>query len=146
MKTTLVKIVFTSVLISVVFIGKLNGNTCVEHNNVYTSVKEGSTNTNTNDHRRKIRLGFTAPSAMHRQLLLTEDENASNEIDWGYDGEYYETEYDDMYWLIEGGLFTIQGTDIIDESSNFTIGFHTNDSGLNTIRIDVLENIGDGLY
>jgi hypothetical protein len=83
---------------------------------------------------------------MHRQLLLTEDENASNGIDWGYDGEYYETEYDDMYWLIEGGLFTIQGTDIIDESSNFTIGFHTNHSGLNTIRIDVLENIGDGLY
>ncbi|MCT4629950.1 T9SS type A sorting domain-containing protein [Winogradskyella sp.] len=101
------------------------------------------TTQNQDDDRRKIRLGFTAPNTLHRQLLLTEDENATSGIDWGYDGEYYATEYDDMYWLIEGQLFTIQGTDIIDENSSFPLGFHTNIDGVSTIGIDALENIDD---
>lgn len=95
------------------------------------------------DNRRKIRLGFTANSTLHRQLLLTEDQNATPGIDWGYDGAYYATIYDDMYWLIEGELFTIQGTNVVDETSNFPLGFHTAESGMNTIGIDALENIED---
>ncbi len=97
----------------------------------------------TNDLRRKIRLGFTAPSTMHRQLLLTEDENATPGIDWGYDGAYLETDYADMYWLIEDQLFTIQGTNAVDESTNFPIGFHILNDGIATIGIDALENISD---
>ncbi|WP_299364376.1 T9SS type A sorting domain-containing protein [Winogradskyella sp.] len=97
----------------------------------------------TNDLRRKIRLGFTAPSTMHRQLLLTEDENATPGIDWGYDGAYYETDYADMYWLIENQFFTIQGTNVVNEDSNFPLGFHINNDGISTIGIDALENISD---
>lgn len=107
------------------------------------SVDQNNTYNTNNDDRRKIRLGFTATSTMHRQLLLTEDENATAGIDWGYDGAYYATQYDDMYWLIEGELFTIQGTDVVNETSNFPLGFHIAESGLNTIRIDALENIAD---
>ncbi|NRB82547.1 MAG: T9SS type A sorting domain-containing protein [Winogradskyella sp.] len=95
------------------------------------------------DNRRKIRLGFTANSTLHRQLLLTEDQNATPGIDWGYDGAYYATIYDDMYWLIEGELFTIQGTNVVDETSIFPLGFHIAQSGMNTIGIDALENIED---
>ncbi|WP_422107965.1 T9SS type A sorting domain-containing protein [Winogradskyella sp.] len=95
------------------------------------------------DLRRKIRLGFTAPSTIHRQLLLTEDENASSGIDWGYDSEYLTTDYEDMYWLIEDQLFIIQGTDIIDEYSSFPLGFHTHNDGMSTIGIDGLENISE---
>jgi hypothetical protein len=128
--------VFTSVLFSIVVSGISFANN--------SSIQENSLSQNTpTDNRRKIRLGFTAPSTMHRQLLLTEDANATPGIDWGYDGAYYETEYDDMYWLIEGQLFTIQGTNNLDEFSNFKLGFHTNDSGMNTIGIDALENISE---
>jgi len=135
MKSMMLKIVFTSVLFSVVFNGTLLAN-----NN---STQENSSYDSSDDDRRKIRIGFTAPSTMHRQLLLTEDFNATSGIDWGYDGEYYATEYDDMYWLIEDQLFTIQGTNLVDEYSNFPIGFHTNDDGMNTIKIDDLENISE---
>ncbi|MFC0605046.1 T9SS type A sorting domain-containing protein [Winogradskyella pulchriflava] len=142
MKVSNLKLTITTVLVSLVFIGKSFANTTVVNENVSIS-QENSSFSIPNDNRRKIRLGFTAPSTMHRQLLLTEDANATSGIDWGYDGEYYETEYDDMYWLIEGQLFTIQGTNIVDETSNFPLGFHINDSGLNTIGIDALENISD---
>lgn len=138
MKTAILKLVFTSVLVSVIFTRKSFANSNASLESTY------SLNENTpDDNRRKIRLGFTAPNSMHRQLLLTEDENATSGIDWGYDGEYYATEYDDMYWLIEGELFTIQGTNVVDEYSSFPIGFHTNDSGINTINIDALENFSE---
>lgn len=143
MKTSIFKIVSATVFVSVVFVGKSFANNVVKVGSAY-AVNDSSTAFNlSHDERRKIRLGFTAPSTMHRQLLLTEDENATSGIDWGYDGEYYATEYDDMYWLIEGQLFTIQGTNIVNEASNFPIGFHTNDSGMNTIGIDALENISE---
>ncbi|WP_369994126.1 T9SS type A sorting domain-containing protein [Winogradskyella sp.] len=139
MKTSVINIVFAAVVISVVFIGESFAISSLEQSNA-CSLNENNTPV---DNRRKIRLGFTGPSTMHRQLLLTEDENATSGIDWGYDGAYYATPYDDMYWLIDGQLFTIQGIDVVDESSNFAIGFHTNEDGMNTIGIDALENFSE---
>lgn len=136
MKSSTLNIVFVSVLFSVFFIGNSFAF------NV-SSNSESSLDNAFNDNRRKIRLGFTAPSTMNRQLLLTEDDSATSGIDWGYDGAYYATQYADMYWLIEGQLFTIQGTNVVDESSSFPIGFHTNNDGISTIQIDQLENISD---
>ncbi|WP_299116658.1 T9SS type A sorting domain-containing protein [uncultured Winogradskyella sp.] len=143
MKATTLKIAFTSALVSVVFIGTSFANNTSLHE-VTELLNENSVTPNTfDDSRRKIRIGFTAPNTLHRQLLLTEDENATSGIDWGYDAAYYATEYDDMYWLIEGQMFTIQGTNIVNEASNFPLGFHTNDNGLSTIGIDALENISN---
>ncbi|WP_412560378.1 T9SS type A sorting domain-containing protein [Winogradskyella sp. MIT101101] len=141
MKTSTLKIVFRLLLVSIIFIGESFANDRATYDSSYSASEKSSYFNSPDDNRRKIRLGFTAPSTMHRQLLLTEDENATSGIDWGYDGEYYETEYDDMYWLIEGQLFTIQGTNVVDETSNFPLGFHTNDDGMNSIGIDALENI-----
>jgi hypothetical protein len=143
MKTTLFKILFTSVLLSVVFMGKSFANAVDSKSSGYTLSKTSTTTNSNYDNRRKLRIGFTASSSLHRQLLLTEDENATSGIDWGYDGECYESNFDDMYWLIQGQLFTIQGTDDVNESSNFPIGFHILESGNNTIRIDGLENFSD---
>ncbi|MBV7268604.1 T9SS type A sorting domain-containing protein [Winogradskyella luteola] len=143
MKATILKIAFASVLISVVFIGKSFANTNTLQYDICVSNKNSAISNSYNDNRRKIRIGFTAPNTLHRQLLLTEDTNATSGIDWGYDGAYYVTEYDDMYWLIEGQMFTIQGTDIVDETSSFPLGFHTNTDGLSTIGIDGLENISE---
>ncbi len=97
------------------------------------------------DLRPKLRLGFTAPNMLHRQLLLTVDENATEGIDWGYEGEYYETDWDDMYWLLEGQKFTIIGTNIIDETIVLPLGFHTNTNGDNIIKLDGLENFYEDL-
>ena len=139
MKTFVKNIVFTTALISIVFIGESFAISSAEQSNAY-SLNENNSSV---DNRRKIRLGFTGPSTMHRQLLLTEDVNATSGIDWGYDSAYFETGHDDIYWLIEGQFFIIQGTDVIEESSNFPLGFHTYTNGLNTIGIDALENFSD---
>ncbi len=143
MKATILKIAFASVLISVVFIGKSFANTNILQYNICVSNENSVISNSYDDNRRKIRIGFTAPNTLHRQLLLTEDTNATSGIDWGYDGAYYVTEYDDMYWLIEGQMFTIQGTDVVDETSSFPLGFHTSTDGLSTIGIDGLENISE---
>ena len=94
-----------------------------------------------NDTRMKIRLGFNSVNTLRRQLLITVDENASSDYDWGYDSKYIDTQVDDMYWLINSEKYTIQGIDNIDEETTIPLGIHTNKDGINSIAIDELENI-----
>ena len=97
------------------------------------------------DNRLKIRLGVNTVNGIHRQLLVTQDTNATSGHDWGYDGETTEDQMDDMYWMIEGNKFIIQGTDVIDVNTVLPIGIHTDDAGNNTFTIDALENVPDNL-
>ena len=97
------------------------------------------------DNRLKIRLGVNTVNGIHRQLLVTQDSHATAGHDWGYDGEITESQMDDMYWMIEGNKFIIQGTDVIDVNTVLPIGIHTDDAGNNTFTIDALENVPDNL-
>ncbi|UAB75452.1 LamG-like jellyroll fold domain-containing protein [Mesoflavibacter sp. SCSIO 43206] len=97
------------------------------------------------DNRLKIRLGINTVNGIHRQLLVTQDSHATPSHDWGYDGEIKQHQVDDMYWMIEGKKFIIQGTDVIDVNTVLPIGIHTDDSGNNTFTIDALENVPDNL-
>jgi hypothetical protein len=94
-----------------------------------------------NDTRMKIRLGFNSVNTLRRQLLITVDENATSNYDWGYDSKYIDTQVDDMYWLINNEKYTIQGIDKIDNETTIPLGLHTNKDGFNSIAIDELENI-----
>lgn len=111
------------------------------------SAEENYTTTNYNpvgeDLRMKFRIGFNSVNTIHRQLLLTVDENATAGIDWGYDGHVYEDQMDDMFWMIDDEKFTIQGTDIIDVSTVVPIGLRLLSTGQNGISIDHLENVPD---
>jgi len=95
------------------------------------------------DNRMKIRIGFDSFNEIHRQLLLTVDENASSGVDWGYDGPQNRLEIDDMFWLIEGEKYGIQGIDQVTAETVIPLGVHVRDNGLNSIRIDHLENVPD---
>ncbi|PSG93406.1 T9SS type A sorting domain-containing protein, partial [Mesoflavibacter zeaxanthinifaciens] len=97
------------------------------------------------DNRLKIRLGINTVNGIHRQLLVTKDSHATVGEDWGYDGVNNEDQVDDMYWMIEGNKYIIQGTDVIDVNTVLPIGIHTDDSGNNTFTIDALENVPDNL-
>lgn len=119
-------------------------------NSVFTknnTTKKGkiSNTTLSSDTRRKLRIGFNSVNSIHRQLLLTEDINATPAHDWGYDALYIDTQVDDMYWMIENKKYGIQGIDQIDESTIIPLGIHTKNDGLNTITIDKLENIADNV-
>lgn len=98
-----------------------------------------------NDSRMKIRLGFTSVNNIHRQILVTVDENSTTGIDFGYDAETFENHQDDMYWMIDDRKFLIQGLDILDQDSALPLGLHTGVDGISTILIDGLENIPETL-
>ncbi|NRA91453.1 MAG: T9SS type A sorting domain-containing protein, partial [Psychroserpens sp.] len=97
------------------------------------------------DGRMKFRIGMYSINEINRQLLLTIDPNASTDFDLGYDGEILENQLDDMYWMINGNKYVIQGSDEAEVDSVYPIGIHTDSDGLNTISINALENVPDDL-
>ena len=99
----------------------------------------------TTDVRPKFRIGFDAPQINHRQLLLTIDENCTDGVDWGYDGQTPQVLADDMYWLINNTEYVIQGTDSVFIGKEIPLGVVTTNGGVITIKIDALENPIEGL-
>jgi len=97
------------------------------------------------DERPKIRLGFNSVNTLHRQLLITIDENTTSDYDWGYDAPHNDRQIDDMYWMLDNDKYTIQGINEINEQTILPIGLHTRNDGLNNISIDKLENIPNNL-
>lgn len=95
------------------------------------------------DGRMKFRIGFDSFNGIHRQLLLTIDSNATPDVDWGYDGKLNEEQMDDMFWMIEGGKYVIQGSNEALPETIVPLGIHVRDDGLNSITIDHLENVPD---
>ncbi|WP_299887326.1 LamG-like jellyroll fold domain-containing protein [uncultured Lacinutrix sp.] len=114
-------------------------------NSVFIRNDSYNSTTNDDDNRMKIRLGFDSVSTYHRQLLVTEDNNATPQIDFGYDAETNETQKDDMYWMIDNKKFIIQGIDTIDSTTILPLGIHTDIDGVNSFKIDELINVPSSL-
>jgi len=105
--------------------------------------KEGSESPDTT--RPQLRLGFNSVNTIHRQLLLTIDENATVAYDWAYDAALYYQQMDDLYWMIDSEKYNIQGSDDLEAQSTYALGIKTKTSGTNTITIDMLDNIPEDL-
>jgi hypothetical protein len=95
----------------------------------------------TNDLRPKFRIGFDAPKIDHRQILLTIDNRASYNVDWGFDALMYQVFEDDMYWMLENKKYCIQAVDSIIFEKQIALGVQTLTGGEITIKIDKLENV-----
>lgn len=108
---------------------------------ILTIVSSAFAQSNTNsDTRLKIRLGFNTTANTHRQLLVTQDSNATPGIDFGYDAVLYDNFENDMFWLIEGQKFVSQGIDVINFNTVLPLGIQT-EEGISTILIDELCNV-----
>jgi hypothetical protein len=101
--------------------------------------------TETNDVRPKIRLLFDSPKGYHRQLLIGADENTTNDFDLGYDGFLADVGSEDMYWLVQGGKFVIQGVPNFNKDQEFPLGLKVSEAGVIRINIDELENLDEGI-
>ncbi len=112
---------------------------------VKNGVNTSTINNPTEDNRMKIRLGLNSVNAMNRQILVTVDENASPELDYGYDGKQTENQMDDMYWMISDEKHVIQGIDRIETTTILPLGVHTSLDGINTFKIDELVNVPTNL-
>ncbi|SDX64692.1 Por secretion system C-terminal sorting domain-containing protein [Lutibacter oricola] len=111
-----------------------------------TFLRGGTTNRSNGaftDLRPKIRVGFDGPEIDHRQLLLTVDENTTEQVDYGYDAEIYDIINDDMYWLIGDGKFVIQAVGELSSESEIPLGIRSVKGGLLKIKIDEVENLDD---
>ena len=93
------------------------------------------------DPRLKIKIGLNSISYYHRQLLVTVDENATINKDWGYDANIYDLQLDDMFWTLDNEKFVIQGIDAINQSTILPLGIQTSTDGNNKISIESLENV-----
>jgi len=100
-----------------------------------------TTNTgNEPDDRIKIRIGFNSVNSMVRQLLVTADPNATENVDFGYDAILYDNHKDDLFWMIDDDKYVIQGISQFDIETVLPLGIRVANDGLNTIKLDAVEN------
>ena len=97
------------------------------------------------DPRMKFRIGIYTVNTIQRQLLLTIDPNATTAVDLGYDGLLNEAQMDDMYWMIDGEKYIIQGSNDTEIDTTYPLGITTDTDGINTISINALENVPDSI-
>ncbi|MBR9847328.1 MAG: T9SS type A sorting domain-containing protein [Algicola sp.] len=93
----------------------------------------------------KFRFGIYTVNTIQRQLLLTIDPNATTAVDLGYDGILNESQMDDMYWMIDGDKYIIQGSNDAEIDTTYPLGITTDTDGINTISINALENVPDSM-
>lgn len=91
--------------------------------------------TNTSDDRTKLRLEFTSPNGIARELLLTIDENTSLEYDTAYDGKNSDASTDDMNWIIEDENYVIQGIPSIEEETILPLHVKLSETGNMSIKL-----------
>lgn len=93
------------------------------------------------DDRWKFRIGFDTPNRIHRQLLLTVDQNSTYGYDRLYDGRQYDLMTDDMVFKNGTEKLTIQALPFIVPDLELPLEIKMGASGTFTISIDSLENV-----
>ncbi|MDT0691033.1 LamG-like jellyroll fold domain-containing protein [Salegentibacter sp. F188] len=99
----------------------------------------------TEENKSRIRLNFQSPLGYHRQILLGVDKNTSNGFDLGYDALLNDYNLEDMFWLIDGWEYVIQGVGHVNPEQVLPIGLRIEKQGEFKILIDELENISESV-
>ena len=95
------------------------------------------------DTRPKIRLVYESPKGFNRQILVTADENTTNDFDLGYDAMLNDNNAEDMYWYIKDHEFVIQGVPNFNKDQVLPLGVKLKEKGELTIKINALDYIKD---
>lgn len=93
------------------------------------------------DLREKFRIGFDSPSAYHRQLLMTIDENTTFGYDRAYDAVIDNHPQEDMMWMLDDEKAIILGVPAIENDRKFPLRIGLPMDGEISIGVDALENI-----
>jgi hypothetical protein len=93
------------------------------------------------DEFKRIRLGYHSHNKYHRQVLLGfMNQNATSDIDYGYDGLNMDDYPNDMYFLNGENQLVIQGEGFFKEDASYPLGVKTDGEGKVTFMIDDVEN------
>lgn len=97
----------------------------------------------------KIRLGFNTRNGYHRQVLLGfMNDNASSEIDPGYDAVHIDSQVNDMYFLHNQTKLVIQGDGYFNSENIYPIAVKADAAGNVKFMLDEVENMesNQGIY
>ena len=90
----------------------------------------------------KIRLGFNTHDNNHRQILLGfMNENATDELDYGYDSSSFDDNPSDMYFWNNNTGLGIQGVGSFSDTAILPLGVKSDATGLVQFKLDDVENI-----
>lgn len=91
---------------------------------------------------KKIRLGMTSPDQFHREILIGfMEENATDQIDPGYDAVNFDPQPSDFYFMNTNQKLTISGEGFLDIDKFYPLGITTSLEGNVTITMDDKENM-----
>ena len=93
----------------------------------------------------KLWLKFKSPEGYHRQILVTADPATSDGFDLGYDAPLIDNYSEDMFWLISGSKFVIQGVPDFASTRVLPLAIKTAVNGEFRILIDDMDNVPDNL-
>lgn len=92
----------------------------------------------------KIRLGFNTRNNYHRQVLLGfMNENASSEIEPGYDAIHIDSQVNDMYFIHDETKLVIQGDGYFNTENIYPLAVKTDAAGNVKFMIDEVQNFDE---
>ena len=97
------------------------------------------------DNNQFIRLDFITPDNATRQLVIgfMDNTNATDGVDYGYDGLNTDSFPNDMSFNIEGEKYIIQGVGSFDATKSYPLDINVSNGGNIEIRLNSLENFSD---
>ncbi|WP_412985794.1 hypothetical protein [Pontimicrobium sp. IMCC45349] len=92
-----------------------------------------------------VRINCETPNGYVRQLLLgfTDDNTATDGVDYGYDGPCVDNFPDDLNWIIEDNRYVIQGVGAFDNTKQYPLGIFLQNSGSINISLLSIENFNN---
>ncbi len=110
-----------------------------------TTETANTTATTNSDDRTKLRLEYTAPNGIARELLLTIDEHTTLDYDTAYDGKNSDAVTDDMNWIIEDENYVIQGIPAIEEDTVLPLNLKLSETGSIAIKLLSAMNLPENM-
>ena len=90
----------------------------------------------------RLWINFTTVDGLQRQLLVAFDPNTTEGYDIGYDGELFDNNPSDGYWLLDDGRKLVISTlPELTDATTVAIGITSATAGSGTFEIDMMENI-----
>jgi hypothetical protein len=116
-------------------------NTYKNYTTPVVQVYNNSNDEKPEDEFKKIRLAFKSTDNFYKQALLGfMENNATDNLDYGYDAVNIDTQVNDMYFINSGTNLNIQGVGYFNENNIYPLGIKNNVAGDVIFRIEETQN------
>lgn len=115
-----------------------------QNNQFFRPAVQSSSDENSGTEKHRIWLNITGAQNAFKQTMVGYIENATNDLDWGYDGETFSSNSVFLYSVLNDMMLAIQGRSLpFDHDDEVPLGYKTGAAGTFTISIDHLDGLFD---